>query len=132
MSVFDVAVVVPGLAAAIKDLDHANSPFDKSTSGEAGIGELTFAVEFTSGLGFFGNIKGILGFGLHAKGDFEGLDTRFKLIIAIPLLGMHAVELVDEVQLLALGAGRKVVVMDVIDNAFGVQSGDVTPLEDAG
>ena len=131
MSVFDIAMVVPGLTAAIEDLDHANSPFDQTTGCEAGISELAFAIKFTGGLGFFGNIKGILGFGLHAKGDFEGLDTRFKLIIAIPLLGMHAVELVDEVQLLALGAGRKVVVVDVIDNAFGVQPGDVTPLEDA-
>ena len=131
MSIFNVAVVIPGLTAAVEDLNHADSPFDKSSGHEAGVVELAFAVKFTGGFGFTGNIKGFLSFGLHAKGDFHGLNTGFELIVPSTLLGMHAIELVDEIQLLALSRGSQVIVLDMINNLLRVESSDVTTLENA-
>ena len=84
MSILDVGVVVPRLAVAVEDLDHADAPFDQPPSGQAGLGEVPLAVRLADTDRFAADVKGVLGVRLHPIGDLERLDAGIELVIARP------------------------------------------------
>ena len=78
MSILDVGVVVPRLAVAVEDLDHADAPFDQPPSGQAGLGEVPLAVRLADTDRFAADVKGVLGVRLHPIGDLERLDAGIE------------------------------------------------------
>ena len=128
VAIFDIAMVIPRLTAAVINLHHANPAFHETASRKAGIGKLPLSIEFSGCLGFLGDIEGFRGFGLHPEGDFKRLDTGFELIVSEPLTRMKIIEPVDQVQLLALCLWSEMLVFNVIDDFFGVEFANVTAL----
>ena len=55
----------------------------------------------------FVEIEGIGGRGLHFEGDFVGFDAGFQLGVLLQVLGVEFVELLNQIQLAALFAGRR-------------------------
>ena len=99
----DAAVVVPGLAGAVVDVNGADAALDEAPRQDAAVGEGRPSVLFAHGGGLAAQIESLGGFGLHAEGGFHGLDAGFEEFVAADRLFVVAVELLNEVQLLALG-----------------------------
>jgi len=143
---FDVVVVIP---ATDFDLNEANAALDQATCDEefdglvwGAVGFGVDAVEFFDGIGFFGDVEGVGGFGLHFEGHFEGLDARFEHLVGLEGSRVHLVEDVGELELALLTVGGAYAALDVGQKGFAHGAGfggegegrvnvDVHALEDA-
>lgn len=128
---FQIAMVVPGLAIAVVNLNHAHTAFHQSAGGEAGASEVAGAVQVLDRLRLAMRIEGFLGLGLHAIGHLERLDAGVELVVTIPAIAMEAVERVEQIELLPLGGRREIAIFDMVDGPLGIETGDMAPLVNA-
>ncbi len=131
---FDVVVVIPGLAGAVPELDHADAAFEEA-SGDEGLAAVDVVAVHLADVGWFaGDVEGVGGLQLHAEGQFEGFEAGFEAGVAEAGALVFEVQFAEEVELAALDGGVGVGAADVLDQfvdltELGVDEG---PLEDAG
>ncbi len=119
---FEVLVLVP---SAMIDLDETDAGLGEAAREEALAGEgigggVTDAVAGERGRGFAFEFEEFGHLGLHAEGEFVGLDDALDLGVAIGGLEEVVVHLLDEVDLPALlGIGEETV-LDVAEGSGGV------------
>ena len=118
----EVLVVVP---AVVPDLDDADAALDEAAGDEELLALLAGAVGGAGGLGFFGDVEGVGGLGLHTEGDLVGFEAGLEGGFALEILGVDLVELIDEVELAALFLRGDVAVADVLDHLLDVGRGGV-------
>ena len=106
----EFVVVIPATGV---DLDEADAAFDEAPSDEHFGAEFGGAVHLAYGGGFFIDIKGFGGLGLHFESHFEGFDAGFELGVFLEGLGVHLVELMDEIELVSLAIWAGELVMDI-------------------
>ena len=117
----DVVVVVPRLTISVEDLNHPNTPFDQSTGRKATVGEFTFAVGIAGRLCLLIEIEDILGLGLHSECHFQGLDPCLERVVATSsLFEVHLIDLLEQIELLALRGFRDRCVLDVSDHTLWI------------
>ncbi len=130
----DVVVVIPRLAIAVIDLNHADALFDEAASHETAAAEIVIAITGAHGFGLFGDVENIGRFGLHAEGDFGGLDVGFEDGVGTLALDFEVVEFGKKIELAALFGRFDFGVADVVDELVGsfFAVGDVSALIDGG
>ena len=83
----DVAMRIPWIALGVIDLRHPNALFDQPTAVRQPRATAR-AVQLQRGLGFLADVEHFRRLGLHAVGDFHGLDHRLDLRIG-PVASMR-------------------------------------------
>ena len=109
----DVFVVVPRLVVAVVELHDAHAAFDQPAGQEAGVGEFAVAVAAARDFGFATQVERFLRGTLHAEGHFERGDAGVELVVGAALGQVRAVHALQQIELPALLAARKVFVADV-------------------
>ena len=134
MLIFDVVVVIPGLALTVPDLYETHAAFEQTAGDEELAGLSGVAVHFLNVFGFFGDVEGVAGFHLHVVGEFEGVDARVEFLILGSGGKMFFVELLQQVDLFSLIVAGCVFAFDELDQffEFGVLRVDVGALVYAG
>ncbi len=123
----DVLVRVPRIARRVVDLHHADALFNEAGGGETAASRGAFTVHLDGGLGLLADVEDVGRFGLHAVGRLHGADGGLELRIgfggvgAVGLLLVERVELLDEVELLALLVEVELFVVDIGDQLVGVE-----------
>src|SRR5207247_2381317 len=98
----EVVVVVPRLAFAVPDLDEADA-FLKQTPRDQDLPRLHAGTVHVANVArLTAHIEGVFGVALHAIGELERLDAGFELGVGRALFEMALVELLQEIELLAL------------------------------
>ena len=95
------------IAKADGDLHEANSRLAQPPRHQAGppvdsAGSLVDSVQRLGGLRFIGKVNQPRGLGLHAEGQLVGFDARREILAPLPLPEMGVIELVEEIELVAL------------------------------
>ena len=76
----NVIVVVPGLAVAVVDLDHAHAPLHQPPRQQTAAREIAVAIARARGFsGSLRDVENFRRFGLHAEGDLGRLDGGLEL-----------------------------------------------------
>jgi len=101
--------------SASPDLDKADAALDEAAGDEELIALGGAAVGIADSRGFFVEVEGVGGFGLHFEGHFVGLEAGFELGVFLEVLAVQLVELVDEVKLAGVVRQAGVLVVDVFD-----------------
>jgi hypothetical protein len=94
--------------------------FDQSPCDEAAVGELSAAVGFANRFGFLADVESVLGLELHAEGHLERFDAGFQCEILPTALKVIAVEFLHQVEQTSLAGLRKILVVDMPDDFFGI------------
>lgn len=134
----NILMGVPGVALRVIDLHHADATLDEACGGEAAACGTSLSVHFDGGGTLFADVEDIGSFGLHAIGGLHGADGGFELRIGLSLGHIEFVELLDEVEFVALLLDVKAVVVDIGDELVGIKlflagiGGDVGSLVDRG
>jgi len=102
--VHDVAVSVPGLAAAVVELNHPHASLDQSPRDEAAVGELTAAVRSLSFFRLSGDVECLGRSRLHPVSDFERLNSRLQILVLLAFLKMLLVHRLQQIEKLSLRA----------------------------
>ena len=123
----DLVMIVPRLAGTIVDVNRCRRRARRAVREDAAVGERRRAIFFAHGRGFAAQIERFVSFGLHAKGGFHRLDAGFEEFVAADRLFVVAVELLYEVELLALCRGGQLPIAQVADHSFGIGDGIVEP-----
>jgi hypothetical protein len=98
----EVIMVIPGLSIAMVQLHKPNTAFQQSTGDDHLPSMHAGTVQIVNVLGFFADVKGVRGFGLHAECQFKRLDSGFQCRVTLAILGVFSIQLRQQVQLLAL------------------------------
>ena len=106
---------IPGLHVPKVSLHYTNTTFDQSQRHQATPCKISLTVTLSGGLGFFAYIEDFGSFGLHPKCYLHCLNSTFELRICFPLLQVHPVQLVDQVNLPPLLLQTFVGVADGLD-----------------
>ena len=75
------AVIVPGLAGAVIDMDGAHAALDEPARQQAAVRERSVAVLFAHRFGLLADIEDVGGFELHAEGRLHRLDAAFEILV---------------------------------------------------
>jgi hypothetical protein len=127
--------MIPRVAFGVVDLHHAHALFDEARGGEAAAGGAALAIHLEDGFALLADVEDIGSFGLHAVGGLHGADGGFELrVVGAPgaVFMLSCVELLDEVELLALLLDVEAVVVDVGDELLGIEVGLLDLVGDIG
>ena len=100
--IHNIAMSIPGLTAAVIQLDHANPSLHKSPSDQTSVSEFTTAILSPSRFRFATDVKGFLSLRLHAVGNFQRLNPGLELQILWTLLKMLLIHSLHQIQQTAL------------------------------
>ena len=99
---FQIVVVVPGLAGAMPQLNEANAAFDHPSSDEQLARVDARPIEFVNMLRLLTEIKDVRRFHLHPVSQLERLDPGLQRIVFRPTLLVFSVESLKQIKLLPL------------------------------
>ncbi len=98
----DFVMAVPWLPLAVPQLHEADAAFEEPAGDEQLAGLHAVAVGFPHVRRFAVDVEGFAGLGLHAKRQFERLNARVEIGLALSFFKMFAVEVGEQVELVAL------------------------------
>lgn len=111
---FDVGMIIPWLTGTMPQLNKPDAAFEQP-AGDEGLSSVdAVSVEFVNVSGLAADVKCLCGIFLHAKGEFERLDSCVEAWIE-PGVAMGCIELMEQVQLAALSGCCQLRVIDVLD-----------------
>src|SRR5687767_14489598 len=106
----DIIVVVPRLAIAEIDLDHANPALDQTRGHKTPSSEIVITVALPVRLALFRDIENVRGFALHPVSNFRSLDAGFEVRVRSRLRHVETIQLGEQVELSSLVGGRELFV----------------------
>ena len=102
------------------NLDEAHAAFQQAARDEQLTRLERVPIHLAHVEGLPRDVEGVCRLKLHSIGKLEGLDARFELRITGTSLLVFSVEFLEQVQLSALFAARRISVSNVFDEFFDV------------
>ena len=101
----NIVVIVPRLSGAMPELNVANAAFQEPARDQCLPPMHARAIHLSDMSRLSCDVERIRRFHLHAIGQFEGLNPRFKPTILAPPSLVFLIELMQQIELLALFFG---------------------------
>src|ERR1051325_4856735 len=111
----DLLVTIPRLTFAMPDLHEAHAAFDQPPGDKDLPCLRARSVEVANALWLLAYVERIGGIHLHSVREFERLDARFELHVSATPLLMLGIELLKQIELLALLLRRDHRIPNVLD-----------------